>query len=804
MNLLIYANLATRKPESTLTGAIMNWPDFTAGDKVRLSVRFLDMIENARVERMLPIKSARLSLGLVDTAPTAGTWRIKIGAGASTVNNTTPPLPANIYPSTLAASLNALPVVSGPLSPATVEQIGASWILRFGAGAAVEVTVPENKLEPEAFARVRQSETNGQYDTEIRLLQAPLASTSTFQRIVPPSPEVTTLQEGNTDPSGTYFVPEIQKITVPALFRGTWQLFYNDTYKSRIFGTEEAAEDIQSAINEMLAPLDYRVSVLSPAEGEYLIIFDGANVVGVDVEQMEAIVFDAPEGDVTFDLDLNTREVFRALAAVPQRQDCVIELEADIAHDGENPNDPASPSSRVTLFQSPVKLRAELQWDALAAAANVDWLRPPTRRSYIPFTLSQVLTGQQQAFQTVLGDGEATQFVLDHDLHSSICQIIVRENIEDGRLLRPDEYEVTFSSEDSLTITFPDAPASNEYAVQIVAVGPPSVFQAHTHTMAEVEGLNAFLSDIVTRVTNLETILPTVTVGVAATGGAIEIPIPAQTEALFYRGGEKLEIKDGELPTLPRRAPYMLPAIHTTSNSTSLSDPLPDPTQTAAGTLWINDSGNAVLIPGGGGQRSAYVADDGFVGCDARVLYPASRDGTTTSYYPTAFERELFAFFVSEKMLATRRMELVFGLGMATIGATSRASWVLEIQAGTAPQDTSPATTGPNLQNVLWNATPILRERLVITQEMVTHTFGVRIKNTLDGMVCDVQNYGLWTGNNAAAPGVANFALRARLINFDTENSRPDARGWVLYQLGAVKGTGEDGGGADKLKAIIV
>lgn len=795
MKLLIYANLSTRKPESTLTGASLNWPDFTAGDKVRIGVRFLEMIENSRVERMLPIKSARLSLGLVDSRPTSGTWRIQIGAGASTPSNTTPPLPVNIFPSSLAASLNALPVVTGALSPATVEQIGASWILRFGAGAAVEVSVPENKLEPEAFARVRQSETAGLYETEIRLLQAPLASAGTFQRIVPPAPEVTTLQEGNTDPSGTYFVPEIQKITVPALFRGTWQLFYDTAYKSRIFGTEEAVEDVQAAINEMLAPLGYVVSVISPKEGEYLVVFDGEDVVGVDVEQMEAIVFDAPEGDVTFDLDLDTREVFRALAAVPQRQDCVLELEADIAHDGENPNDPAAPSSRVTLFQSPVKLRAELQWDALAAAANVDWLRPPTRRSYIPFTLSQVLTGQQQAFQTVLGDGEATEFVLDHELHSSICQIIVRENAEDGRLLRPDEYEVTFSSEDSLTITFPDAPASNEYAVQIVAVGPPSVFQAHTHTMAEVEGLNAFLSDIVTRVTNLETILPTVTVGVAATGGAIEIPIPEITEALFYKGAEKLEVKDGELPTLPRRAPFMLPAAHWDGSITNLPDPLPAP---VTGTMWKNNSPDAVLIPGGGGIRSAWVPNEGRIWSDGRVLYPVRKDGTTNSYYPMAFERELFAFFVSEKMLASRTLEVVFKVSLATIGASSRASWVLEIGAGTAPQDTSPATTGPNLQDVIWNATPILRERLVLMQEFAPHTFGTRIKNTLDGMVCDVQNYGLWTGNNAAAPAGPNFALRARLIAFDTENSQPTARGWVFYQL---SGAGEGEGG--KLKGII-
>lgn len=799
MKLLIYANLTTRKPEATLTGAALNWPEFTAGDKVRIGVRFLEMIENARVERMLPVKSARLSLGMVDAAPTAGTWRIKVGAGASTADNTTPPLPVNIFPSALASSLNALPDVTGPLSPATVEQAGASWLLRFGDGASVEVTVIENKLEPEAFARVRQSEAAGKHETEIRLMHAPLASTGIFQREVPPEPEVTTLQEGSTDPSGTYFVPEIQKIVVPALFRGTWQLFFGMAYKSRIFGTDEAAEDMQSAINEMLAPLGYEVTVISPATGEYLIVFDGENVVGLDVDEMQAQVFDAPEGDVTFDLDLNTREVFRALSAERLRQDCVLELEAEIANDGENPADPGSPSSLVTIFQSPVKLRAELQWDALAAAAGVDWLRPPTRRSYVPFTLSQILTGQQQAFQTVIGDGEATEFTLDHELHSELCQIIVRENADGGRLLNPDEYDVTFDSEDSLTITFPAAPAENEFAVQAVAVGPPSVFQAHTHTMAEIEGLNALIADIVTRVTDLEGILPNVTVGVAdAQKGAIEIPIPSVTEALFYKGGA-VEMKDGALPVLLKRAPLMLPAVHTATNDTALPAPLPNP---AANSLWVNSGGGAVIIPGGYGIRSGLVKPGGFVASDGRLLYPADRDGETKSYFPAAFNRELFMFYVSEKMLATRRMEVVFAVQTALIGADSRASWLVEIQAGTAPQDESPAPTAPNLQNVVWNTAPILRERIVISQDLVTHTFGVRIRQALDGMKCDVQNYGLWTGNNAAAPASPAFALRARLINFDTENSRPDARGWVLYRLTAPQSSEDKS--EKKLQAVIL
>ena len=141
-------------------------------------------------------------------------------------------------------------------------------------------------------------------------------------------------------------------------------------------------------------------------------------------------------------------------------------------------------------------------------------------------------------------------------------------------------------------------------------------------------------------------------------------------------------------------------------------------------------------------------------------------------------------FYVSSSMLRVgRTLECVFGVQMQLLKANSRASWLLEIQTGTAPQDTSPATTGPNLQNILWNATPIHRERIVISQMLIPHTFGLRIKRDVDGMKCDRQEYGEWIGNNAAAPANASFVVRARLINFDTENSASGAKGWLYYQL---------------------
>jgi hypothetical protein len=50
----------------------------------------------------------------------------------------------------------------------------------------------------------------------------------------------------------------------------------------------------------------------------------------------------------------------------------------------------------------------------------------------------------------------------------------------------------------------------------------------------------------------------------------------------------------------------------------------------------------------------------------------------------------------------------------------------------------------------------------------------------------------VWSGNNDAAPADANFAVRARLVKFDTENIA-DPRGWVGYQIIGSMETADDG-----------
>jgi hypothetical protein len=793
MKLNIFVNTTLRRPEATANGQTFTFPEFTAGDTIKVSTRFTELIDGTRTERDLGIRSARMSLGVVDAAPTGGQWSLKVGAGASTSANTTPLMSHGISEHALAASLEALTVVTGSISPVTVTRSGGTFLIRFGAtGEAPGLTVQANTLTPVSFARIRARATSGITDYELRLMQAPIATSAIpYERELPPSPTIATVQDGGTDPSGVTLWPDIQRLTIPTLFRGTFILRYGEFQRSTIIDADTTADDLSSAIDGLMAAQGYTPEVQDAGDRQFLIVFNDEASLGLDVSQLTVQVFSAPLGDPTFTLDLDTREAFDALREANPRRDCVLELEADLVPDGEDPEDLDIEAQTVTLFQVPVILRRELQWDGLSASATVEWQHPPAPRDYVPFTLDQVLTGQQQAFSAVIGDGTDTEFTLAHNLDSDLAQIVVRENSTPGRLLRPDEYAVTIEDSDSITVSFDTAPTADQYAVYAIAIGPESVFQSHTHTIRQIINLQDIIDDLGERIETLEAILPSTGPGATASSSTgLDTVIPEIREVLHYKGDADAAWSDETgliISALPARAPYMLPAVH----DGTLTDPLPDPLPAAAaGTVWVADG--RTLIPGGGGVRGLYAEDNGHVASDGRLLYVASRDGTTNSYYPQAFERTLYAMAINDKMLAVNRtLQILFGVQAQLAHHSCKAQWVLSVQLGAFSAETSPATLGLNLDAVTW-ATPVFQQAIVLSRLAQSHFFGIRIKRLADSFTLDQQLYGVWGGNNAAAPASANFAIRARLDRFDTEN-KTDPRGWVAYRLIGSIETDDDG-----------
>lgn len=772
MRRLLYANLVNRAP-ATRDGNTVTFPPFLAGEQATFAIRFLDDVAGSLVQTTLDVVSIRAGVGRRDAAPTRGTFSLKIGAAVSGSTNTTSALPYNASTQAVAAALNAVTDGTGDYS---VTRDGPDYLIRRTGGETFVLAGAANELEPTSFVRVRTATRNSITTHRVTLVQAPMAFTDSFDTVVPEAPSVNTVRDGGSDPSNTYFWNEIQELYVPPDFRGTYQL-KRGYARTSLLDITDGPEEIQAALNAILSEENGSVAVTNPQAQKAMIEFRG-DLGGIDLDPLEVTVFSAPPGDPTFVIDLNTQEIFRELAQAVA-VDLVFEVEVDARI---VPGDEGSGIRTIKLWSVPVTVARPVNWEGLAAAQNIDWLRPPGPRDYVPFTEDQILTGQQQAFSAVIGDGEATEFSIDHNLSSELCQVVVRENSSGGRLIPANEYEVALDSDDSLTITFDAAPGEDALAVFVVAIGPESVFQSHTHTQAQIVGLVDLLDALGERVETLETILPST--GPAATNASqpsgIEIELPQTKEALFFKGAAVESFTAAALG----RAPMMLPAVHDATITDFSALPLP---AVAADTVWQNTTGATLDL--GRGIYGGKVLDDGFFASDGRALYAVNRSGTSTSYFPAGFDRELWRIYVNDKMLRLNRtLDVQFGLATQLANATSNAQWLLVIERGTATSQSTPTTPDTNLENIVWESSPVLSQRIILTQNRQTHSFGARIKRALvssvDTITMDTMLYGVWEGADALAPTTANFALRARLIHFDTENAlASDARGWVTYEI---------------------
>ena len=773
MKQLVSVNLTTR------TANDWNPPALTFGESLTLALRFSKNSEGNEIDANLTVDSLKASIGNIDARPAGGKFAIKIGSAAADTTNTTAALDFNISASALRVALNAVSAHSA-YGDARVIFTNDSWLMFFGdQSAEVPLTVINNGLWPISYGRVSAWQVDGKWVHELRLTQTPVAFTSSSDVVLPPSPAITRLQAGGTD-AGTVW-NEIQQLYVPAEFRGAY-IIKKGYAKTQLLSREDGIDTIQTALQALGAD-DFKVTL--PLSNKPSIEFIG-DYAGQAMDLLVVEVKQAPAGDLSFTLDLDRAE----LAAMLRNQPSVT-LPLEIRVVG---TDDGGFTGELVALTLPVTINRPVIFPELEDVPAIDWLVPTSPKKYVPFGANQVLTGQKY-YTHVIGDGAATSFVLTTGLSGEIVYVFGRENSSGGRqLVDGTDFSVTITSSNQVTITaLTGAPASNAWVFTAFSASHIATWASDLEvTVPQVvagggySSLPDFMDSIGARVTTLEGLLPST--GAAATKtqpSGIKIMLPKTQEVLFFAGDSSKVFGDkGIDPTLLGRGKYLLPALHKSSATSYTSGDLP---AVAADSLWQNNSGAAIDF--GRGIYGGSVPDGGFFGSDGRVLYAVDHSGTTKSYFPTGFDRELWRIFVNDKMLRVNRtLDVEFGLALQLIAANSNAQWLLVIEKGTAPQDTSPATTATNLQNIVWDSTPILSQRLILTGNLQTHNFGARIMRAIvssaDTITLDTLLYGVWDGNNSAAPSTANFALRARLIQFDTEDARAsDARGWVTYQI---------------------
>lgn len=582
MQATVYANLSTRRLTTTLGGSAISFPAFVQGDKVRIGLRFAESLEGSPIEVQKTVTHIRASIGFVDARPTSGFFVLNVDG------QETAPIPHDATAGALKAAIATV-----GLDDAVVSKQDGSWIISTGAreieisGLSTEGLLME--LRPASFVRVRSIEVAGQHRHEVRLVQAPLASTASFETIVPPAPTVSEVQAGGA--SATTLWPEIQALKILPTFKGTYQL-RRGFRKTRELSVDDGPEEIQDALS-VLADDDGSFSVSNPATHIAHITFNGS-MAGIDQDLLEVAVFSAPPGDPTVTLDLNTAEIAAALRAAAELKP---ELEIEVTVRDENDPDK---TYTLTPFRAPITLIRELNWEGLETAANIDWLRPPYGRTYVPFTPDQIITGSQH-YVSPVGDGVNSTFTISHNLGTRDLHVTVRQNGGSRAIVEP--VAVTLDGEDDLSITFSEAPALNGYVAIISTAGPVSAFQMHGHTIAQIEGLQLILDDLGGRVESLESFIPTSPPGVSGTEQTVIAAweLPELFEVFPTR--QKIEAKDvpsikpADLPRVGGLLPavYSGPVIRDYLVQTPAGYSLgPDPADFGKLTYFGNQSGSHV------------------------------------------------------------------------------------------------------------------------------------------------------------------------------------------------------------------
>jgi len=772
MATLLYGNISNKTASYTIEPGSITLPTVVQGDTFTLAVRLTETSNNTTTVTAPSIYSARLSYGPVDVAPTAGTFKVLVNAVTSSA------ITLGSTAASVAAVLNSISATTG--WSVTEDQgsyiVGrtANWTTTSG------ITIVDNNLTPDSFVRVTSYSANNIFYQELRPMQSPLAYTSAFGLIVPPAPTITRVVTGYSDPTTGVFVNEVQRLYIPPAFDTTYQI-YRGTARTALLSKDDGSTEIEAALLQGCVTVGAGEIFLVTNPQNYTADIEFAGAMSGSTHSLLTVAVPiSPQGDVTFDLDLNTQGM---LAALRGDFEVTHPLTCEI---GINYGTVTTPNVQyVTVFQQNMTVQADGAWTGLAAAQRINWLNPPQPVNYIPFTTDQVITGIQSFTAVVTGSGPWT---IAHNLGTEAIHVTLRENISSGYILgNENDYTVQTATSQSVIVakvsgTVPTA----GWAVMISSAGPTSAFQAHTHTIAQVADLQDTLNAIGTRLNTLENVLPN-GVGIINQSGVNTTPltmtIPARSEVLFTQDIEGAWGDNGiDQTKLPIRGPSLLRSFSGLADNSNITT-----APTAAGAFIY--SGGIELAPMG------YIPSDtvppgGIVINDQGRIYQGRQDGTNKTYYPVPYEVELFRVPVNANQFRVgRTLEVKFGLILQMLAKTD-AQWRVVIDAANLSELTTPATQGMNISSADYNQDKLLDHRIMLTQTLAPHILGVRLSRSLSNdnivITADKNLYGTYE-STIGTPAGASFILRARLMNFDIANTADDARGWVGYSLKGVE-----------------
>lgn len=811
-----YASLSRQTLSEKLSGSRFTWPQLIAGDTVAATLRFSKRSEGAEILKNITVRDLYATVSRIDQRPKSGTFKIKVGPVANESVQGTNLTAALSWDSTAAdwqTALNALSIVGvdQTYGPAVVTLDNGTFIVEFeGTFGATKLTLAENELAPTAILHTQSWERDLVWLNTARLMEAPVAMTSTFDLEAGPRPSIERHRLGaEVDGDKTN---EIQILVMPADFEGAAE-FERDGIRSKPFNKSTTPETYQ----EILAPLADQGGIFAVSDvlpGEAWIEFTGS-MEATAQDLLETFVVRAPGSDVAFKLSLAHGNVYELLR---EKTEVDVFFQIRVIYEDENDSE----ELHTWSYLQKVKLVRGAHWEGLDVDEAVDFLKKPADR-YSIVTDDQIITGTQhyeRAFPATEELG-GTLITHTHNLDEKLGHVVVSENASPGRrLIEGTDYLITSTGADQFELQllaggYFEAPitennggtwefvrtgaanltAENALVVAFSTIGPRSAFIDHEHVEEDIPTIPPKFVDIFARLAVIESQLLTNFYRGNSSDSAVysrQHPIPAfgaifpilgRSAVTFVPGTRIGEI---DLATLPRFTPPLYGAVHdttvdelpTTGTGSALAPAVP--TSANKGGAYENVTEFPLFLSVGQGYE---LQPGEFAATDGEAWYPVEQYGSNpgTSYYPAHQVVELFEETVeAEELIAGRQYRLQFSTGLAVLRANAPVYCHLVVEIANLTEDATPGTPGPNLKADDWEADPVLDQRLTLTGTPVEPVFGYQVTRAADGtLTADKYLYGKWI--STTAPDSARFAIRARLVRWDTPAKPEQVTGFIAY-----------------------
>lgn len=823
------------------TGAILG--TLKLGDTLKLSLRLQKDMNGKVVDADQSVQSVKITLGKKDARPTGGYFRLKIG------EEETPILSKNASSEEVEEGLNEINESKGVTAKWKVSYVQGSYIASIPQTAFPSMSSPievsENKLTPSSFVVIKAWNQDGIQYQSIRLTQAPCVTTNDFSLVVPKIPYFVRILGGQYPSELSMGVDEVQSLRIPGEFRGNFQV-KRELAGSQPIGTTADVAVVKDALDTMSKSLGGTYAVVkstTTGDAGFNITF-GGKFSQSPQPLLTVNVIDAPNGDVTFSLPLNTTSLMEAIRAGGGTASLYLEGEASVTD-----NDAQGSTRTITLFSLPISVTEKLSEATIASLSNTNWAIPPEPSNYIPYSPTQVLFGSQH-YETTFGGSPSKTYTITHNLNppgnSTFYGIhaTIRVNENGGRRLRDDEYTLTYTDNNTIEITTDGDWPANKLVVTISTAGPRSAFQQHQHGISEITGLDDRLQAITNQVDEIISVMPVINNVLTSTNSTEKFAITTPLNRTFfllgatkYRDGKTIPpfaglsgtttttatttlgttatattggdseyfvSVDGDwrLSLLPRVPPLLLPAIHDTdvTNTTSV------PTIKSAGGVYKNTSTSNMKVMG------EIVAPNEYIAVANKSVYKVWKPyENKPSFYPTQYEKVLWQSVCTDSLLSVgRRLMVRFGVGAQSFSSNVACKFLLTIEHGPFLEEES-NSYGPNLERLTYTK-KVLEVPVIVSPQPQQNSFGTKISRILRAdtsanpiTYTEVINQdkfinGNWSGattlnGSTIAPDTANFAIRAKVTQFDIENV-DNASGYIQI---ALLGGLNDGNVAERL-----